>query len=156
MSDATQGQAPQQPVTIHAQYIKDLSFENPRAPDSLRLTAEPAFKVNIQSAARNLNGMTFEVQLTVEVEGKDPQGEIIFMLELAYCAIATIAVPQEHVGPVLGIHIPMLAFPFARAIIAQTMGNAGLPPLMLNPVDFGALYQQQIANQQGGQVVGNA
>ena len=127
MSDANQpvGQAP---ITIHGQYIKDLSFENPRAPQSLQLTAPPQYSLNVRCDARNLEqpGM-FEVTMTVELDGKDQQGQAIFVMELVYAGVVSVgSVPQEAIGPIIGIHVPMLLFPFARAIVTMTLSQAAL------------------------------
>jgi preprotein translocase subunit SecB len=159
MSDTNQPQPAvgQAPITIHGQYIKDLSFENPRAPQSLQLTAPPQYSLNVRCDARNLEqpGM-FEVTMSVELDGKDPQGQQIFVMELVYAGVVSVgAVPQEAIGPIIGIHVPMLLFPFARSIVADVLGQAALPPLLLQPVDFAALYQQQMT-QASNAPVGHA
>ncbi|MBV9833671.1 MAG: protein-export chaperone SecB [Alphaproteobacteria bacterium] len=157
MSDINQPAAGQAPITIHGQYIKDMSFENPRAPQSLQLTAPPQYSLNVRCDARNLEQQgTFEVSMTVELDGKDSQGQPIFVMELVYAGVVSVgAVPQEAIGPIIGIHVPMLLFPFARAIVTATLSQAALPPLLLQPVDFAALYQQQMA-QTGNAPVGHA
>ena len=157
MSDINQPAAGQAPITIHGQYIKDMSFENPRAPQSLQLTAPPQYSLNVRCDARNLEqqGM-FEVTMTVELDGKDSQNQPIFVMELVYAGVVSVgAVPQEAIGPIIGIHVPMLLFPFARAIVTATLSQAALPPLLLQPVDFAALYQQQMT-QTGNAPVGHA
>ena len=157
MSDINQPAAGQAPITIHGQYIKDMSFENPRAPQSLQLTAPPQYNLNVRCDARNLEqpGM-FEVTMSVDLDGKDTQGQPIFVMELVYAGVVSVgAVPQEAIGPIIGIHVPMLLFPFARAIVTATLSQAALPPLLLQPVDFAALYQQQMA-QAGNAPVGHA
>lgn len=155
MSDANQP-AGTAPITIHGQYIKDLSFENPRAPQSLQLTAPPQYNLNVRCDARGLEASMFEVTMTIELDGKDAQGQAIFVMELVYAGVVSVgSLPQDAIGPVIGIHVPMLLFPFARAIVTATLSQAALPPLLLQPVDFAALYQQQMA-QQGNMPVGHA
>ncbi|MGE0421484.1 MAG: protein-export chaperone SecB [Reyranellaceae bacterium] len=157
MSDTNQPAAGQTPITIHGQYIKDMSFENPRAPQSLQLTAPPQYNLNVRCDARSLDqaGM-FEVTMTIELDGKDQQDQPIFVMELVYAGVVGIGgVPQDAIGPILGIHVPMLLFPFARAIVTATLSQAALPPLLLQPVDFAALYQQQVG-QAGGVPMGHA
>jgi preprotein translocase subunit SecB len=157
MSDTNQPAGVQTPITIHGQYIKDMSLENPRAPQSLQLTAPPQYNLNVRCDARSLEqpGM-FEVTMSVELDGKDQQNQPIFVMELVYAGVVSVgAVPQEAIGPIVGIHVPMLLFPFARAIITATLSQAALPPLLLQPVDFAALYQQQVG-QPGGMPVGHA
>lgn len=158
MSDTNQQpQAGQAPITVHIQYIKDLSFENPRSPQSLQITAMPQYNLNMRSDARTLDqpGM-FEVSMTVELDGKDQQGQTIFVMELVYACVVTIGnVPQEAIGQLIGVDVPMLLFPYARAIVTATMSQAALPPLLLQPVNFAALYQQQMA-AQGSMPFGHA
>lgn len=157
MSDATQppqGEA-LPPITVHAQYIKDLSFENPRSPQSLMQNAQPQLSLDVKVRARNLEGRTYEVALVVEAEAKTGEDEPVFLLELVYGGVFSLGeLPEEHVGPLLLIECPRLLFPFARAIVANTTREAGFPPLSIAPVDFVALYRQQIG--QAGAQVGTA
>lgn len=147
-------QAPS-PLTIHGQYIKDLSFENPRAPQSLIEQKQPQLQLNVNVATRQFEPKTFEVTLTIEASATTPEKEPLFMLELVYAGTVTIGgeVPQEHFGPLLLIEVPRLLFPFARAIVANATREAGFPPLNIAPVDFVALYRQQL-DAQGGNIPG--
>jgi preprotein translocase subunit SecB len=149
-----QQQAPS-PLTIHGQYIKDLSFENPRAPQSLIEQKQPQLQLNVNVATRQFEPKTFEVTLTIEATATTPEKEPLFMLELVYAGTVTIGgeVPQEHFGPLLLIETPRLLFPFARAIVANATREAGFPPLNISPVDFVALYRQQL-DAQGGNIPG--
>ncbi len=142
-----------QPVVFcHTQYVKDLSFENPNA---LAAAAgeggAPNIDMNIQIGAAAVRDGLFEVVMTVE--GKATRdGKHLFVAELQYAGLFTIRnVPQEHMEPVLYIHCPTLLFPFARQIVADITRNGGYPPLLLNPVDFGQLYQAQSAQRQAEQ-----
>ena len=142
------------PLTIHGQYIKDLSFENPRAPQSLIEQKQPQLSLNVNVTTRQFDAKTFEVTLSVEANAQTPEKEPLFMLELVYAGTVSIGeVPQEAYGPLLLIETPRLLFPFARAIVANATREAGFPPLNIAPVDFVALYRQQL-EASGGQIPG--
>lgn len=141
-----------QPLTLHGQYIKDLSFENPRAPQSLIEQKQPQLTLNVNVQTRQFEAKTFEVALQIEASAHTPEKEPLFVLELVYAGTVTIGadVPQEHVGPLLLIEVPRLLFPFARAIVANATREAGFPPLNIAPVDFVALYRQRVEQAGGG------
>jgi preprotein translocase subunit SecB len=142
---AAAGQAQQ--LIVNAQYIKDLSFENPRAPQSLMQQAgPPAVDIHVDVKAQNLGGEAFEVVLTLNASAKNPQGEALFLVELAYAAIVTVRnVPQNFLPPILLVETPRLLFPFARNIVAEATRDGGFPPLMINPIDFAQLLNQNQA-----------
>jgi preprotein translocase subunit SecB len=141
---------PVPPLQLRGQYIKDFSFENPRAPQSLMEQKPSQLTLNVNVMTRQLEAKTFEVALAIEASAKTPENEPVFMLELIYAGTVTLGdVPQEHVGPLLAIETPRLLFPFARAIVANTTREAGLPPLGIPLVDFVALYRQRL-EQAGG------
>jgi preprotein translocase subunit SecB len=155
-----QGAAPQQapnaPLIMHGQYIKDLSFENPRAPQSLIEQTQPQLSLNVQVTNRQFDAKTFEVALSIEASAKTPKDEPLFMLELVYAGTVSLGeVPQEAYGPLLFIETPRLLFPFARAVVANATREAGFPPLNIAPVDFVALYRQQL-EANGGKIPGIA
>ena len=142
------------PLTIHGQYIKDLSFENPRAPQSLIEQKQPQLTLNVNVSTRQFDPKTFEVTLTIEASAQTQEKEPLFVLELIYGGTVSLGeVPQEAFGPLLLIDTPRLLFPFARAIVANATREAGFPPLNIAPVDFVALYRQQLA-AAGGQMPG--
>ncbi|HSI00497.1 MAG TPA: protein-export chaperone SecB [Reyranella sp.] len=146
--------APASPLTLHGQYIKDLSFENPRAPQSLIEQKQPQLALNVNVATRQFEARTFEVTLTVEATATTAEKEPLFVLELVYAGTVTLGeVPQDAYGPLLLIETPRLLFPFARAIVANCTREAGFPPLNIAPVDFVALYRQQL-EAAGGQIPG--
>jgi preprotein translocase subunit SecB len=149
MNDEPQAQQP--PLIINAQYIKDLSFEVPNAPEIYReQTASPDIPIGLDVGYRQLAPNTFEVTLHMRIESK--YGEKTgFILEVAYGCVASINVPQEHVHPVLLIECPRMMFPFIRNIVSDLTRDGGFPPLMLTPVDFLALYQQRMQEQQAAQ-----
>ena len=135
--------APQ--LMVLAQYVKDLSFENPNAPQSLSQPAQPQINVTVNVAANPLTGTDVEVQL--RLEGKaETAGTVLFSVELVFAGVFRLQnVPQENVHPLLMIECPRLLFPFAREIMANAVRNGGFPPLLLDPIDFVALYQQRVA-----------
>jgi preprotein translocase subunit SecB len=143
-----QPQAAGRSLAIGAQYIKDLSFENPRAPQSLMQPVQPEVALNVDVKAQVLGNNVYESVLSIRAEakhGNDP----LFVVELAYGAVVTLQnVEQEAVPMALLVEAPRLVFPFARAIIAAATREGGFPPLFLNPIDFAELLrrqQQQVA-----------
>ena len=155
-SDQAPQQAPASPLVMHGQYIKDLSFENPRAPQSLIEQTQPQLSLNVQVTNRQFDAKTFEVALTIEANAKTPKDEPLFMLELVYAGTVSLGeVPQEAYGPLLFIETPRLLFPFARAVVANATREAGFPPLNIAPVDFVQLYRQQL-EANGGKMPGIA
>jgi preprotein translocase subunit SecB len=139
------GAAVQSPVLIvNAQYLRDLSFENPRAPESLiGQTTPPEVGVEIDVKARQLNPETFEVVLSLKVEART-NNEVTFLIELDYGAVVTIrnAAPEVTAGLIL-VETPRILFPFARAIVADATRDGGFPPLLINPVDFADLQRRK-------------
>jgi preprotein translocase subunit SecB len=128
--ETTPSSGPQQ-LILHAQYIKDLSFENPRAPQSLvQPAAQPEVEINVDVKARNLNPDVFEVVLTINATAR-AQGEAVFVLPMLVL-----------------VETPRIVFPFARAIIANATRDGGFPPLMINPIDFAELLRRQQADAE--------
>ena len=137
--------APQ--LMVLAQYTKDLSFENPNAPGSLQQTTQPQINISVNVVTNPLSDTDIEV--TLRLEGKaETAGSVMFNIELQYAGVFRIQnVAQEQIQPLVLIECPRLLFPFAREIIATSVRNGGFPPLMLDPIDFVALYQQRLAQQ---------
>ena len=147
--NAQQGQAQ---LSVLGQYIKDFSFENPNAPRSLAPTqTQPAINIQINVAVQQLAETDFEVSL--KLEGKaESEGSVLFAFDLTFAGMFRLQnVPQEHLQPLLLIECPRLIFPFAREVIATAVRNGGFAPLLLDPVDFVALYQQRMAQAAGPQ-----
>jgi preprotein translocase subunit SecB len=144
--DAAAAQTPQPGIHVLGQYIKDLSFENPGAPKSLRPSDKtPKLDVNVNVNARPQSETEFEIELKLEAKAVRG-GETLFLAEVSYAGLFQIRnVPQEHMHPLLLIECPRLLFPFARQIIADATRQGGFPPLMIDPVDFAALYRQRMA-----------
>ncbi len=137
--------APQMPLVVNAQYVKDLSFELPNAPNILRrLNEQPQVQVNVNVQAQLLGGETYEVQLTLNTEAKLGQ-DTLFLVELVYAGVFTVqGVPQDVLRPLLLIECPRLLFPFARAVIASLTRESSLPPMLIQPIDFADLYRRQM------------
>lgn len=131
------------PIQVNVQYIKDFSFENPRAPMSLQPTeVQPDVEVNVDVNATRLGDTAYEVTLVVTVNAANPDGPL-FVTELTYGGLFTLTnIPEEHMGPVLLIECPRLLFPFARAIIADATREGGFSPLLIQPIDFAELFRR--------------
>ncbi|SIR28482.1 protein translocase subunit secB [Rhizobium sp. RU35A] len=155
MANENETQSPS--LTILAQYTKDLSFENPGAPRSLQARDKaPSININVNVNANPLSPTDFDVVLTLNAEAKDDD-KVVFAAELVYGGVFRITgFPQEHMLPVLFIECPRLLFPFARQIISDVTRNGGFPPLMIDPIDFGQMFAQRVAEEQArsqGQVL---
>ncbi|HEY8268209.1 MAG TPA: protein-export chaperone SecB [Xanthobacteraceae bacterium] len=137
-------------LNVLGQYIKDFSFENPNAPQSLmQLTKPPAINIQINVNAKPLSNTDFEVELVIEGKAEN-EGALLFNVELTYAGIFRVQnVPQESVHPMVLIECPRLLFPFARGIVSDAVRDGGYPPMMLDPVDFAALYRQRAGQLQG-------
>ena len=134
---------------INLQYIKDFSFENPRAPQSLvQQPSQPEVTINVDVAAQNLNPEAYEVALTINVSAR-VQEEPVFLVELVYAAVVTIRnAPEPMLASLLLVESPRIIFPFARAVIANATRDGGFPPLMINPIDFAELLRRRQSPEQ--------
>ena len=140
---------PTQPaVAIRAQYVKDLSFENPGAPMSLAAEkGPPTIDVNVDVQARALAETDYEVSLRITATAKHEEA-IAFELELLYAGVFSLLnIAAENRSPVCLIECPRLLFPFARRIVADATRDGGFPPLLLNPIDFATLYREHLERQ---------
>lgn len=137
-------EAAQPKINIQAQYIKDLSFENPLGPEAVAaITQNPDVKVEISTNARPLAEGAHEVTLFIRGEAKTDDATL-FIAELTYGGVFVLEnVPQESLAPALLIEGARMLFPFARNIVADATRDGGFPPLMINPIDFVALYRDQ-------------
>ena len=143
-----QPQAAMPQIGVLAQYVKDLSFENPNAPRSMAPTGQqPSINIQVNVDAGPMSGSDFEV--TLRLEGKaESQGTLLFSFELVFAGAFRIQnVPPESLQPLVMIECPRLLFPFAREIIATAVRNGGFAPLLLDPIDFASLYRQRMAAQ---------
>jgi len=151
---ADQADAAEPPqVAILAQYIKDFSFENPNAPRSLQQLGQvqPKIEVNVNVSARRADQTEsiYEIDLKITAGAKQ-NDDTAFVVDLLYSGIFGLRnVPEDMLEPFLLVEAPRLIFPFARRIIGDATRDGGFPPLMLDPIDFAALYLQQRANADG-------
>jgi preprotein translocase subunit SecB len=152
---AEAGNEPQ--VSVLAQYVKDLSVENPSAPQSFQWQVQPAldvqFNINIDPVADEVH----EVSLKIDVSARSENG-VHFVVDLTYAGLFGIrGMPEDALAPILLVEAPRLIFPFARQIISEAVSNTGFPPLMLDPIDFAGAYLAQVqAQQQNGEQGGSA
>jgi preprotein translocase subunit SecB len=132
-------------LQIMVQYVRDLSFENPGAPN-FGGTDSPTINVEANVGARKLSDTDYEVGLKFRVEASHDEGEDKkpqFIAELEYCGVFRLLnIAEADVKPVLLIEAPRQLFPFARRVLADATRDGGYPPIMLDPIDFLALYQQ--------------
>ena len=153
-----QGQPAVPNLQVVGQYIKDLSFENPGATSGI--SARPQIELGVDlNAARMGEKDMFEVELKIRVDAKN-DGKPLFLLEIAYAgAFRLTNVPDTCTQQlILLIQAPHMLFPFVRRIVADVVRDGGMPPLMIEPIDFMALYQARVAQAQaaGQQPQGNA
>jgi len=134
-------------ISINMQYIKDMSLEIPHAPQIFtKLATPPQINIDLNIDTTKLNEEQYEVTLNLKINAKE-ENEPLFIFELAYAAACTIKMPEEQREPILFIEIPRMLFPYARQIISSNLSEAGLPPLMLTPVDFAAVYMAKKEQQ---------
>jgi preprotein translocase subunit SecB len=146
--------APQ--VGVISQYVKDLSFENPNSPAVYQWQNQPKIEVDFNIGSSKLNEEIYEVALRIEVRAT-ADGQTAFAVDLMYAGLIGIRnVEEADAQAFLLAEAPRILFPFARHIIAQTVQEGGFPPLMLDPIDFHALYvaraQQELEGAQGGEI----
>ena len=131
-----------------SQYVKDLSVENPNAPQSLQWADSPKLDVQFNIGAQKISDEIHEVELKIGVTSKC-EGGTAYIVELAYCALIGMRnLPEDQAHAFLYAEAPRLAFPFARRVVCDAVRDAGYPPLMLDPIDFQGLYMQQLAQRQ--------
>ena len=136
-------------VSVLAQYIKDLSVENPSAPQVFQWQVQPSLDVQFALNANKAGDDVHEVSLKVEATARSENG-VHFVVDLSYAGLFGVrGIPEEALAPFLLIEAPRLLFPFARQIIADAVTNTGFPPLLLDPIDFTAAYMAQLQAQQG-------
>ena len=152
------GEAGNEPaVATLAQYIKDLSVENPSAPQVYQWQVQPTLDVQFHLNSEKVADDVYEVVIKVEVTARSDNG-VHFVVDLSYGGLFGVRnMPEEALGPILLVEAPRLLFPFARQIIADAVSNTGFPPLLLDPIDFTAAYVQQLqaVQQQQGEAGGN-
>ncbi len=135
-------------MRIIGQYLKDLSFENPNAPQALApQQSQPDINISVNVNARNLTPTDFEVELHLDAKATS-DGKVIFASELMFAGVFRMEnFPANMLHAAVLIECPRMLFPFARQILADATRNGGFPPLMLDPIDFASMYQKRMAQQ---------
>jgi preprotein translocase subunit SecB len=140
-------------VGVISQYVKDLSFENPNAPAVFQWQGQPQIDVGFNIGNEQVGDEVYEVSLKINVVAKTEE-KTAFQVELVYAGLFGIRnVPEDQLAPILLAQGPAMLFPFARRVLADAVRDGGFPPLMLDPIDFGALFMQQaeMAAQQAAE-----
>jgi preprotein translocase subunit SecB len=134
------------------QYIRDLSFENPGAPGTILAGGpNPSFSVSINVSVKKQSDDVYAVELLLNAKA-EREKVVLFNVELAYGGVFRLRnVAEAQLAPLLMVECPRLIFPFARQVLATTVQQGGFPPLMMEPVDFQALYLQNLRNLQAQQ-----
>ena len=134
-------------LMIHSQYIKDMSLEIPMAPQIFaEMNQAPNVHIDFSMGNKKLEGNNYEVTLTAKLNA-DINDKKLFIVELTYGSVVTVNVPEEHFEPVMYIELPRLLFPFVRSIIANSLSAAGLPAMLISPIDFVAMYNTKKAKE---------
>ena len=160
MTDVTPDTNPQTPdqegprtpgFRILTQYVKDLSFENPRAPESLRTEGKPNIEMGVEMGAQGRGDGLFEIDLKITINAVDGD-KPVFNVELVYGGLFQLFnVSEREIEPMLLIECPRFLFPYARQIIGAATADGGFyPPFMLDPIDFAAIYAQRQAQVAQG------
>ena len=138
-------------LQVVGQYVKDLSFENPGMPTNPG--GRPQIELGVDLQARQMDADAYEVELKMRVSAQS-EGRTLFLLELLYAGVFQLMnVPEEMRQPILLIDAPHILFPFARRIVADVVRDGGMPPLLVEPIDFAALYRARAAEMQQPQGV---
>ena len=142
---------------VLAQYIRDLSFENPRAPESLRIEGKPEIDMGVEMNARGRTDGLFEVDMQLTIKASVPQGPL-FQIELVYGGLFQIVnAAEDQLEPILLIEAPRYLFPFARQIVATCSSDGGFyPPFLMDPIDFAAIYAARKIQSGDAPQIGNA
>ncbi len=146
---AQENQEEQHPIfNIEKIYVRDLSLEVPNAPGVFLQNEAPQVGIELQNKAAMIEDGVFEVVITITVTSKI-QDKVAFLVEVAQAGIFIIRnIPQENVSGILGVACPNILFPYAREAVSDLVTRAGFPPVLLNPINFEALYMQQLQQQQ--------
>lgn len=144
MTESTQTNTPPPPrFLVKGQYIRDLSFENPHAPQSLTSLDKPKLDVGVDLKAQKLQDGFYELTLHISARAQ-AQNNTLFLVDLVYGGILQIMnIPEDRIEQVVLVDGAFVLFPFARRVIADVTRDGGFPPLMLEPIDFGGLYLQK-------------
>ena len=136
-------------VAALAQYVKDLSVENPSAPQVYQWNEQPQLDVQFNIAVNKVADEVHEVVLKIDASARSTSG-VQFVLDLSYAGIFGLRnIPEDALPAFLLVEAPRLLFPFARQVVASATQDAGFPPLMLDPIDFAGIYMSQVEAAQG-------
>jgi len=136
------------------QYVKDLSVENPHAPEVFQWPETPQIDVQFNISAERVSSDIHEVVLKITVTASAPRGKA-YIIDLAYCGLVGIRnIPEEQAHAFVYAETPRLLFPFARRVVADAVRDAGFPPLMLDPIDFNGLYLQRLQARRAEEAAG--
>src|SRR4051794_27407497 len=158
------GPAQPPPLVVNIQYVKDLSFEVPGAPQVYtHLRAQPQVNINLDVQARRVQEgqNAYEVSIMIRAEAHEAAGQgngqsagvppTVFVAELTYAGVFTLSgLPDNAIEPVLLVECPRILFPFARNILSDVTRDGGFPPVLLQPIDFVALWQARKTQAQPG------
>ena len=149
MAEKNSSHDAQQQISVHAQYVKDLSFESPTAPDCfIKTVGQPDVQIGVNVAAMRINESLFEVELKITATA-EVQEKILFIAELSYAGLMSATnIKDDNIQQLMMIEGPRLLFPFARAIMSDTTRDGGFLPLNLNPIDFVALYRNNVPGSE--------
>lgn len=129
-------------------YVKDLSLENPGAPQAFQMSEPPQVEVGLRTRTEQVAQDVYESVLTITVTAKSGD-KTLFLVEAAQAGIFSIrGVPPDRLQPVIAVHCPAILFPYVRETIADATMRAGYPPVHLAPINFEALYAQQVGQMQ--------
>jgi preprotein translocase subunit SecB len=141
-------EAQQSVFNIEKIYVKDISLEAPNVPQIFLQNENPQVSIELQNKAAKIDEGVFETVITITVTSK-VQDKVAFLVEVAQAGIFRIHnVPEENISAILGITCPNILFPYAREAVSDIVTRVGFPPVLLNPINFEALYAQQIQQQQ--------
>ncbi|MBS0480486.1 MAG: protein-export chaperone SecB [Proteobacteria bacterium] len=143
-------------IGMISQYVKDLSFESPSAPAIFQQQSQPNIEVEFGIAANKVADDVHEVTVKIEVKAKSDT-MTAFIVDLTYAGLFGVRnVPDDQLQPFMLGEAPRLLFPFARRVVADAVRDGGFPPLMLDPIDFGSLYMQQLQAKEAAEAEGAA
>lgn len=152
MTEANTPPAADKPaIFLRAQYIKDLSFENPRAPASIfSLREAPQMDVSVNLGAQRLDEKVFELSIHISTRAV-AEKTTVFLCDVVYAGVLEVQnIPDEALESTLFIQGAQLLYPFARRVVADLTRDGGFPPLQLEPMDFAGMYLQQQSQKAAG------
>lgn len=141
-------------VSLLTQYVKDMSVENPNAPDVFQWPEAPQIDIQFNIGADPVSSDVHEVTLKMTITAASQRGKA-YIVDLAYCGLVGMRnVPEEQAHAFLYAEAPRLLFPFARRVVADAVRDAGFPPLMLDPIDFNGVYIQRLQARRAEEAAG--